>query len=1302
MRRLLTLLIPLCLAAPAAGTAQSTPTAAEIIAKYAARIGGADRVRAVVTLRMSGKFYGGGGFEAAVSNESKRPNKVRQEFAFGGMTGVTAFDGSHGWKIEPWNGKKDAETMGEQELKGIIEAAEFDDPLFNARERGNTVEFLGAELIEGTKVWKIRATLASTGDVRTYYLDAESCVPIKYEVKRTVRGAESTFEVELGDYKEVQGVLYPFSLAVGAKGSSSAQKQQFVWERITANPVLTDERFAKPAAGAKLVTAAEAASAHPGTAGPSPSALQAPAFTPLPGTSAVASAVVDSEVTSGLGARNIGSAVMSGRIAALAVQPEGDRLTIYVGAASGGVWKSTNGGTTFKPVFDEQPVQSIGALAIDPKNPKTIWAGTGETWTRNSVSIGDGIYKSTDGGETWTNMGLRESERISRILIDPTNPSTVYVCVPGKLWSDSNDRGVYKTTDGGKFWVKILGGANASTGCSIMSMDPSSPGTLYAGLWDFRRKGWTFRSGGDGPEAPSGSALMKSTDGGATWSRLDAASAKGLPPGPWGRVAVEVAPSKPNVVYAFIEAVPPLNGLYRSDDGGRTWELRDRSQNMLWRPFYYAILIVDPKNENRLFKPDGSLIMSTDGGATFNVISGSTHGDSHDVWIDPRSTDHLIMGDDGGLWFSYDGGDKWWKSEALPISQFYHVSTDMDRPYKVYGGLQDNSTFVGRSQFPGGIAKAQWENLYGGDGFWAFADPKDPNFVYAEAQGGYIGRINLKTHETRDIKPLPKYGEGKLRFNWNAPIHLSPSRSGTLYLGAQYLFRSRDRGQTWERISPDLTTNDPKKQQQELSGGVTVDNSSAEMHTTIYAIGESPKDSMLVWVGTDDGNVQVTQDGGKQWTNVTPNITGLPKNSWVSSIEPGHFAVGTVYATFDRHMDGDMTPHAYRSTDFGKTWTSLIGAGSPVRGYAHVIKEDPKTPQLLYLGTEFGLWISVDAGAHWSRYKGGNMPAVAVRDLEVQLRDDDLVIGTHGRGIWIVDDITPLRNLAAGATSRGAAFVQTKPVVQVLSAGGGWANGDAEFIGPNPPGDAVITYYLQRRHIFGDLKLEVFDSSGKMVQTLPAGKRRGLSRAAWTMRMAPPRIPPAATAAFAVGPRFLPGTYTVKLTEGDVVTSTALRVVGDPRTSHAAADRKAQFALAITLYDLMNQMATVVEQMNDARGALDQRGTGLVAVDTLLQALQRGSATVDTMRKKIVATKEGGMITGEERLRENLAELYGSVVGYEGRPSEMQLQRTGAISGELGDVSKSFTRWIQTELPKINKMLEGRGLPRIEPAKVLP
>ena len=982
---------------------------------------------------------------------------------------------------------------------------------------------------------------------------------------------------------------------------------------------------------------------------------------------------------------------MSGRIAAIAGVHEGDRLTLFIGSASGGVWKSSNGGTTFKPVFDKEPVQSIGAVAIDPTNPKVIWVGTGESWMRNSVSVGNGVYKSTDGGETWANLGLPESEHIAKILIDPKDPNTVFVCVPGKLWSDSDDRGVYKTGDGGKTWAKVLAGSNASTGCSMLSMDPANANTLFAGMWDFRRKGWTFRSGGDGPEAPSGSGLFRSTDGGASWTQLDEKSARGLPPKPWGRVAVTVAPSKPNVVYAFIEAVPPLNALYRSDDGGATWAMKDRSQNMIWRPFYFANLIVDPKNENRIVKPDGPLIMSTDGGASFSNISGGTHGDHHDVWIDPANTDHMIAGDDGGLWFSYDGGDKWWKGENLPVSQFYHVSVDMDRPYKVYGGLQDNSSWVGESAYPGGITNSRWENMYGGDGFWMFVDPTDPTYLYAEAQGGYIGRVNRKTHESRDIQPLPNYKEGKLRFNWNTPIHVSPTKNGTIYLGAQFLFRSRDFGQTWDRISPDLTTNDPEKQKQEQSGGVTVDNSSAEMHTTIYAIAESPRDPLVVWAGTDDGNLQLTRDAGKSWTNTAGNIRGLARNAWVSSVEAGHFAAGTVYATFDLHTFGDMRAYAYKSTDFGKTWTALVPPGSPVRGYAHVIKEDLVNPRLLFLGTEFGLWVSVDGGRQWSRYKGGNLPAVAVRDLAIHPRDHDLVIATHGRGIWIVDDITPLRALTPETLARGAAFFQARPVVQRISAGGGWANGDAEFVGQNPPNDAIITYFLQKRHIFGDMKLEVRDSAGKLVTTLPTSKRRGLSRVAWSMTMPPPRIPPAASAAFGVGPRFLPGRYTVKLVDGDNEYTSPLQVIRDPRVTHTAADRKAQFDLALKLYGMLGEMTTLVDRMNAVRGGLEARAAGMTASDTIAVKLRAASEAVDQLRKKIVATKEGGMITGEERLRENLTGLYGSVNGYEGRPSATQVNRTAAIAREMADVKREFDAWVAARLGPLNAMLAARN-----------
>ncbi|HEY6186647.1 MAG TPA: hypothetical protein VIW80_03140 [Pyrinomonadaceae bacterium] len=1008
---------------------------------------------------------------------------------------------------------------------------------------------------------------------------------------------------------------------------------------------------------------------------------------------------VDSETISGLGARNIGSAAMSGRVAAIDAVREGNRLTVYIGSASGGVWKSVNGGTTFKPVFDKQAMQSIGAVTIDPKNPKTIWVGTGETWTRNSVSIGDGIYKSTDGGENWANMGLKESERISKILVDPSDTNSVYVCVPGKLWSDSDERGVYKTTDGGKTWAKVLKGANASTGCSMISMDSKNPKTLYAGMWDFRRKGWTFRSGGDGPNVPSGSGLFKSTDGGQNWTELDEKSVKGLPPKPWGRIAVNVAPSKPNVVYAFIEAVSPNDALYRSDDNGQTWAKLDRSQSMIWRPFYFANLIVDPKNENRIYKPDFSLIVSNDGGKSFSNISGGAHGDFHDVWVDPNNTDHLITGDDGGVWYSYDGGNRWWKAENLPISQFYHVSVDMDRPYRVYGGLQDNSSWVGESQFPGGITNHQWENMYGGDGFWMFADPSDPDYIYAEYQGGEISRINRRTHESRNIKPLPQYKEGKLRYNWNTPIHLSPTGDGTIYIGAQFLFRSRDHGQTWERISPDLTTNDPEKQKQEQSGGVTVDNSAAEMHTTIYSIAESPKNRNIIWVGTDDGNLQITRDNGKTWTNVVGNIQGLPKNAWVSYIDAGHFDEGTAYASFDVHTFGDMRPYLYKTTDYGQTWTPLVAEGSAMRGYAHVIREDLVNRELLFAGTEQGLWISLDGGRQWAQYKGSEMPNVAVRDMVIHPRDNDLVIGTHGRGIWIIDDITPLRAMTPETLAKDVVFIQAQSTVQRMPVGGGWANGDAMFVGPNPTDDAVITYYQKKRHIFGDLKIEVFDEAGKLLGTIPSSKRRGLNRATWSMRLKPPKVPTAASAAFGaqVGPRVLPGTYTVKMTKNKEVYTTRLQVVNDPRSKATAEDRRAQYDLSMKLYNALGEMTYAVDRLNVVRLALDDRAAKLPADDPLRQRLQAASEQVDELRRKIVATKEGGAITGEERLRENLSDLYGNVVFYEGRPSQAQVERGDALARELSDVVKDFDAWLARELAGINAALLKKKLEPIKP-----
>jgi photosystem II stability/assembly factor-like uncharacterized protein len=997
----------------------------------------------------------------------------------------------------------------------------------------------------------------------------------------------------------------------------------------------------------------------------------------------------DSGTISGLSARNIGSATMGGRIAAIDAVDENGKITVFTGSASGGVWKSINGATTFKPVFDREAVQSIGAVTIDPSNHKTVWVGTGESWMRNSVSVGNGIYKSTDGGENWTNMGLKDSEHIARIIVDPADSNTVYACATGHSWNDSDSGGVYKTSDGGKTWKKTLAGANGSTGCAMIAANAQEPKIIYASMWDFRRQGWTFRSGGPG------SGLFKSTDGGEHWTELAPGGSNGLPEKPYGRIALAVAPSKPNVVYAMIES--KQSALYRSDDAGKTWKKEDASQFMVWRPFYFANLIVDPKNENKIFKPDLNLLLSVDGGRSFSNTANA-HGDFHTVWIDPANPNQIFAGDDGGFWSSSDGGTRWARAWNLPTAQFYHVSVDNANPYHVYGGLQDNSSWVGDSSYPGGITNSRWENIYGGDGFWAFEDPADPDYIYAESQGGEIGRINRHTLQARNIKPQPEYKEKKLHFNWNTPIAMSPNEKGTIYIGAQFLFRSRDHGQSWERISPDLSTNDPEKQKQEESGGITVDNSAAEMHTSIYSISESPKNGQLIWAGTDDGNLQITRDGGKHWTNVVGNIAGLGKNSWVSTVAASRFNEGTAYATFDRHTFGDMKPHVYKTTDFGQSWTPLVNDQSGVTGYAHVIAEDTVDPNLLFLGTEFGLWISIDGGRQWAQYKGSGFPAVAVRDMVVQPRESDLVLATHGRGIWIIDDISSLRKLTPDVMSQDAVLFDSTGI-QYLNAGGGWAEGDATFNAPSRTTDAFITYYQKGRHIFGDMKIEVLDPEGKVIDTIAGSKHRGLNRATWSMHLKAPTVPPAATAAFgaAFGPRVLPGTYTIKMTKGDKVYTSKLKVVLDPRATYNEQERQQQYQLSMKLYKMMERMSFAVDSMVNLRDAANARAAKLPANDKLRPNVHQLAQDVDSLRSKIVATKEGGAITGEERIREFMTSVYGDVNNYDGKPTQQQVERTDALGRELEDVIKDFEQLTAKQLPAINAGLQKKKLEPLQP-----
>jgi photosystem II stability/assembly factor-like uncharacterized protein len=998
----------------------------------------------------------------------------------------------------------------------------------------------------------------------------------------------------------------------------------------------------------------------------------------LPG--ARAEVTIDSSTFGGLEARPIGPAVMSGRIAALAAVAKAP-LTLYVGAASGGVWKSTDGGLTYKPVFDQHS-QSIGALAIDPANPDTVWVGTGESCTRNSVSVGTGVYRTNDGGETWKQMGLAASERIAKIWLHPKEGKTVFVCATGHLWDDHEERGVYKTTDGGETWKRVLY-VDAKTGCSDLDGDPQSPNVLYAGMWQFRRYPDFFTSGGPG------SGLYKSTDGGETWKELK----QGLPAGDKGRIAVAVAPSRPSVVYATIEA--ERTALYRSEDLGATWTEVNSSFNVKGRPFYFSHLVVDPEDFERVYKPGFSLGMSEDGGKSFTSPftggfgGGGVHGDHHALWVNPDNPLELLLGTDGGVYHSADRGAHWRAVGTLPVSQFYHVSVDGDFPYNVLGGLQDNGSWMGPSASLGGIENRDWENIGFGDGFWAFRDPTDPGFVYSEFQGGMISRIRLATRERRDIRPEPGEGEPEYRFNWNTPIHLSPNEPGTLYVGSQFLFRSRDRGESWEKISPDLTTNDPKLQRQKQSGGLTIDNSTAENHTTIYAISESPKDGAVIWVGTDDGNLQRTRDGGKSWANVVGKVPGVPAGTWVSSIAASPHDAATAFVTFDGHRRGDMKPYAYRTSDYGESWQSVVS--DAVEGYCWVVKQDLVDPDLLFLGTEFGLFISVDAGRQWARF-AGSFPKVAVHDLVIHPREGDLVVATHGRGIYILDDLTPLRHLTAEVVEAEVALLPSRPAVMVT--GGGMQNftGDDQYVGRNPPEAALVTYYLKKRHLFGDLKVEVYDSQGQLISTIPGSKRKGVNRVLWPMRLPPPKVPPASSLAPAfVGPRVIEGTYTVKLIKGSETVAGQVQLVADPRSPHSAEDRLTAQRLALRLYGMLEELTYLVETSIEVRDQARERAKELGKGDKLARTLDDLATTFDDFRSGLVATSEAGWLSGDEKLREWIAQVYSGVTSYDGRPTQTQLDRTEVLAAKLAEAARSFAELTAADLARANRALAGKG-----------
>ena len=934
-----------------------------------------------------------------------------------------------------------------------------------------------------------------------------------------------------------------------------------------------------------------------------------------------------------MSARNLGPSTMSGRVTSIVGTTVDNQINLYVGTAGGGVWKSLNGGITFTPVFDKY-CQSIGALAIDPTSSKIIYAATGESNMRNSVSIGDGMYKTTDAGSNWQKIGLDSTEHISKIWIDPKNTKRLLVAAPGPLWSSSAHRGLYATNDAGKTWEKILY-VDENTGCADLAVSPRDPNIMLASFWQFRRQPFSFYSGG------KGSGLFRSADGGKTWSKVTA----GLPEGEMGRIVISINPSKPQEVLAIVEASVP--GLYISQDEGLTWKKLASTDNITARPFYFSTLEYDPKDPKRVYRPAFDFQYSTDGGYSWSGQLFSDvvpHADHHALWINPENTNTLYLGTDGGVYVSNNKGLSWSFLNNLPVGQFYHVSVSNDKPFNVYGGLQDNGSWVAPSSSPGGVSSTDWQFLNGGDGFWVQPSPINSNIVYAESQGGEINRINLKTGLSYGIKPQRNPGEELHRWNWNTPIvtAMSTKRPGSynLYTANQFLYKSTDEGANWTKISPDLTTNDKAKQKTEKSGGVTGDNTSAENHCTIFTLAQDPRNEDVIWVGTDDGNLQYTNNGGKTWTNLSERIwaTGVPKNAWISCIEVSAANANQVFVTLENHMYGDHKPYLVSTSDAGKTWKRMQSA--EWTGFAHVVRQDPQNPELLFLGTEMGLFISLDGGANWMRSKYQNLPwYTLVRDLKIST-SGDLAIGTHGRGIYVLDNLSSLRALAKSDLNKEVIFYPVKAFVydvspQTPSGYGnleGWTAGSKAYL-------PTFEYYLKERSSQA-VKIMIYDSKGNKIKDLNGGTAKGLNKVYWGLDQNPCKV---ATGGFTasspvlfasvIGPRAPIGTYKAVISIGDKKFEQSFQLLENPAKGFTTAKLDLLFKQTMRLFTVQEELYYLVDSLNKRMTALKKIETRTANEERILQQL-------DSLRKEIIETNRKTVFFDEFKYRRRLSDVY--------------------------------------------------------------
>jgi photosystem II stability/assembly factor-like uncharacterized protein len=1055
--------------------------------------------------------------------------------------------------------------------------------------------------------------------------------------------------------------------------------------------------------------------------------------------------------------RSIGPAA-GGRVCRACGVP-GDPHTYYAATAAGGVWKSSDGGLTWKPIFDEQPVSSIGSIAVAPSDPNVIYVGSGEANIRGNVEPGNGIYKSADAGKTWKLVWKQEGQ-IGTMIVHPTNPDVAFAAVLGHAFGPNEERGVYRTTDGGKNWQRVLF-KDKDTGASDVCFNPSNPRVLFAGLWQARRRPWEMTSGGPG------SGLYVSRDGGDTWTQLVAPpkpeapeAAKepapgtkrcpGLPEGIWGKIGVAVARSDPNRVYALIEA--EKGGLFRSDDGGDTWKLANPARALRQRAWYYSTLTVHPTNADVVYFPQVPLLRTIDGGKTLERVKGPHHGDHHDVWIDPRDPQRIIDSNDGGVDLSTTGGETWY-APPLPISQFYHVSVDNQTPYHVSGCMQDLGTASGPSNSLsiGGISLTDWIPVGGGEAGFTAPDPSDPNIIYAGEYGGYVSRFDRRTRQARNVSvyPFNPSGHGaedlKFRFQWTAPILISPHDPKTIYHAANVLFQSRDGGQTWQPISGDLTRNDKTKQKW-TGGPITGDNTGVEVYDTIFAIAESPKTKGLLWAGSDDGLLHLSRDGGKTWDNVTAAIKGLPEWGTICCIEPSPHDPATAYVVVDAHKLDDMKPYLFKTTDYGKTWEQLKN-GLDGDVFLRAVREDPKQRGLLYLGTERGVAYSTDAGASWKPLKL-NLPTVAVTDLVV--KGDDLVVGTNGRSIWILDDLTPIRAMGPAVTAKAVHFFPTKPAIRYRY-GQTIEERPRRGSAPNPPAGAILHYYLKDRPK-GDVVLEIVDAKGATVRQLDSKKEEeekeedgdypaekfkktvlpadpGLHRVVWDLRYDGAKVIKGAKVDSGeprVGPLVNPGTYTLKLTVEGKTLTVPLQVQLDPRlltivtpvaTSTAAGengsgtsnkhlltrDLEKQLELTLEVRAAINRLTRTVEQMRAVKRQLEARNELLkddAKAEALIKASKEFVTRLDALEEKLhnpkakvaydVLAQKGGA-----KLYSQLVWLFEQLLDADGPPTQGVKEQYREQSELLRQYEEEWQALQTGELAKLNETAKKLDLPGV-------